>query len=47
MSRAALKAEREAFEALMATNADAKAFYDTYLLPFWKMDPALIPETWI
>jgi hypothetical protein len=47
ISRAALRAEKEAFEALMATNADAKAFYDTYLQPFWKMDPALIPETWI
>jgi hypothetical protein len=47
ISRAALRAEKEAFEALMAANADAKAFYDTYLYPLWKMDPSLIPETWI
>jgi hypothetical protein len=47
ISRAALRAEKEAFEAAMVTNADAKAFYDTYLQPFWKMDTSLIPETWI
>jgi hypothetical protein len=47
MSRPALKAEKEAFEAAAGSNADAKAFYDSVFLPFWKLKPAIVPETWI
>jgi hypothetical protein len=49
ISRAALKAERDAFEAALATtpNAEGQAFLDGYLEPFWKLNPELIEATWI
>ena len=49
MSRPALKAEKEALEAVLASspNPDMQAFFDNVYLPFWKLAPDFVDSTWI
>ncbi|HEX6032767.1 MAG TPA: hypothetical protein VFY90_15150, partial [Tepidiformaceae bacterium] len=49
LPRPALADEVRQFEEALnvSPNADAQAFYDSILRPFWKLDTTIVPATWI